>query len=184
MSEKKNTAMGPITQKQWTNGIAAGEMNARKRGRRRSVRLQALTYFFLLTVLTLFVLWLLQFVFYKSAYRSMKKQELERLGASIADKYPGRAGDKAYAEYLRKIALRNGLNIIVFHAEESFAGCPLEQVGFKAEYLSSQFNADSLTDQGLITVDDPRIIGDWEKYLLWGKYLPKKCNLAKALEYC
>ncbi len=164
MSEKKNTAMGPITQKQWANGIAAGEMNARKRGRRRSVRLQALVYFFLLTVLTLFVLWLLQFVFYKSAYRSMKKQELERLGASIADRYPGCAGDKAYAEYLRKIALRNGLNIIVFHAEESFAGCPLEQVGFKAEYLSSQFNADSLTDKGLITVDDPRIIGDWEKF--------------------
>ena len=164
MADENRAVACGATQKQWSaNGITGGKA-AGKRRALRSVRFQTWTYFFLLAALTLFTLWLFQLLFFKSAYRSMKKQEMDRIGDNIAEKYPGQAGDQAYGDYLRNTARKNGLNIVVFHAEDAFEGCSPAQVRFAAQYLSSQFNADELPDHGLISLDDPRIISDWDKF--------------------
>lgn len=169
MAERNRTAVGAAakecTQRQWSPvKTENGGGVAKKRGALRSVRFRTWTYFFLLAALTLFILWLFQLLFFKSAYRAMKRQEIEKIGAAIEEKYPGNAGDEAYDLYLHKTAMKNGLNVIVFRAKEAFEGCSAQDVTFAAEYVSSQFNAGELIHQGLIPINDARIINDWGKF--------------------
>ena len=145
------------------DGRESGKIG-KKRRMFRTVRFQAWTYFFLLAALTLFGLWLFQLLFYKSAYRTMKRQEVERLGARIAQKYPGHAGEEWYADYLRQTAFDNGVNVIIFQAHDTYEECPSDCVKFAAQYLSSQFNLDELPDKGLIAIDDARIVFDWDTF--------------------
>lgn len=121
-------------------------------------------YFFLLAALALFVLWAFQALFFKSAYRTMKRQEVERLGEKIVKAYPGCANNADYDNFLRETALLNGLNIVVFRVRETYESCPAEEVAFAAEYISSQFNAGEFPDKGLISMTDPHIIGNWETF--------------------
>ena len=65
------------------NGGAVTGNKAKRVRKSKSIKAQTWTYFFLLAALSLFVLWLFQLVFFKSAYKSMKKQEVERLGAEV-----------------------------------------------------------------------------------------------------
>lgn len=146
------------------NGGAVTGNKAKRVRKSKSIKAQTWTYFFLLAALSLFVLWLFQLVFFKSAYKSMKKQEVERLGAEVAAKYPGRKGDERYKDYLRETAMRNGLSIVVFRVSEYDENCPASDVKFAAEYLSSQFNASDLPDKDLISVNDPYIIMDWDNF--------------------
>lgn len=147
----------------------------------KSVRFQTWTYFFLLAVLVLFVLWFVQIVFYKSAYRTIKKREVEELGEKIISKYPGTPGDREFENYLRQTAYNNGLNIIIFRAYETCEDCEPSDVQFKAEYISSQFNAADLHDKGLISSDDPRIIYGWEEFYLHMKNVDK-CSFSKTTD--
>lgn len=157
---------GSLPATQWAasncamQGLCSG---AKKKSTIRSVRFQTWTYFFLLAALTLFVLWLFQILFFKSTYRTMKKQEVEKIGDEISARYPGKDNDD-YDEYLHQKALKNGLNIIVFRVKESYADCPASEVGFVAEYLASQFNASDLPGSGLIITDDPHIIVNWDEF--------------------
>ena len=128
----------------------------------RSVRFQTWTYFFLLAALALFVLWLFQFLFFKSSYRAMKKQEVEKLGEKIVDRYPGEKGDNRFDDYLRQTAFNNGLNIIVFNVGAD--GCALDDVCLSAEYISSQFNAGALAGDDLLSKDNPHISFDWSNF--------------------
>ncbi len=169
MAESKNN-----NSKKWATapGIIAGKPSGLDKESKhpfRSVRFQTWVYFFLLAVLTLIVLWIFQLLFYKSAYNRMKKQEVERLGEKIISKYPGGPGDKEYDKFLRQIAFNNGLNIVIFCMQttpgECIDGdCYSSELGFKAEYISSQFNDADFPNKGLIPVDDPRIIDGWEDF--------------------
>ncbi len=146
------------------SNVTAAAVAPEKKRSYRSIRFQTWTYFFLLAALSLFVLWLFQLVFFKSAYKSMKKQEVERLGDEIAARYPGHAGNPEYRDFLNKTAMNNGLNIIVFRVHEKYESCPVSELKFIAEYLTSQFNAEDVTDKGLIATDNPHIIVNWEEF--------------------
>ena len=91
------------------SNVTAAAVAPEKKRSYRSIRFQTWTYFFLLAALSLFVLWLFQLVFFKSAYKSMKKQEVERLGDEIAARYPGHAGNPEYRDFLNKTADRKSV---------------------------------------------------------------------------
>lgn len=119
----------------------------------------------------LFVLWLFQALFFKMSYGKMKKLEVERLGDKIISKYPG-VGDKEYDAYLEETAYNNGLKIVVFRAKEEYEGCEAGDVKFKAEYISSQFNAGNFNDSEL---GDSRVIDGWENFYSRIKNTDKCC---------
>lgn len=78
------------------NSSVAFKAGEKKKRLRKSIKFQTWTYFFLLAVLSIFVLWLFEIIFFKSAYKRMKKQEVERLGSEIAGRYPGFDNDDDY----------------------------------------------------------------------------------------
>ncbi len=151
------------TNHQWTTaavGVKAGEKadGKEKRLSLHSIRFQTWIYFFLLAVVVLFGLWAFQLLFFKASYRSMKKQEVERLGESVMNHYPGKVGSVEYEDFVRETASHNGLNIIVFHVHETYEGCAASEVEFSAEYVGG------LPDKNLIHSNDVRIIDGWESF--------------------
>lgn len=130
----------------------------------RSVRIQTWMYFFLLAAFALFILWLFQFLFFKSAYRNAKKRDAEALSKSIAEKYPNADGDEEFSRYLHAETFKNGSSIIVFRVEEKDGNRSPCDVCFTAEYMSSQFNVSELFNQGLLPADNPEVILDWEGF--------------------
>ena len=152
-------------EKSWVSSDNGGEVKRASINKKfGSIKFRTWMYFFLLAALTLIILWLFQVLFFKSAYKAMKKQELEKLGNMIAMKYPGEKGNNDYADYLREKALNNGINVVIFNIRDSENDCSADEVCFAAEYLSSQFNAGDLTDKELITTNNPHIITEWESF--------------------
>ncbi len=172
MRNKKMNANLQKSDDVWASSKASsgGGVNISNKKKRasRSVRFQAWTYFFLLAALALFVLWLFQFLFFKSSYKAMKKQEVEKLGEKIIKSYPGAEGDAGFDDYLRQTAFNNGLNIVVFnvseHNENGPDECESENVCFTAEYVTNPFNEDEYSGEDLLTKDNPHIIRDWANF--------------------
>lgn len=135
-------------------GICSGTSEIKPK-RYRSVRFQTWVYFFLLTVIMLFLLWMVQILFLRSAYGRLKKQEVQKLGYDISHKYPGRAGNPEYDSLLQQIAANNDMVIVVFRTVDAEK---TEDVKFSAEYVAGT------VDKDFMVLDNPGIIMNWEVF--------------------
>ena len=141
----------------------AGGKEKSKRGLLKSIKFRTFLYFFLLVVLVLLVLWGIQILFFKAAYRSMKKQEVDRLGTRIVGKYSERASDRLYKEYLDRIAYQNGVSIMLFDIGGE-SGCPANECILSVRFVSGQFVAQYEGNE-IPPITDPRnFICGWDDY--------------------
>ena len=130
----------------------------------KSIGFRSFLYFFLLAVLVLGVLWIIQVLFFTATYRSMKKQEADRLVVKITEKYANKTSDREYREYLDRTAYQNGVSILIFgFAGES--GCPADECMIKVKFVSGQFNTE---DEGwgekFPLIDPAKVIRGWDQY--------------------
>ena len=130
----------------------------------KSIRFRSFLYFFLLVVLALLVLWLFQLLFFKATYRSMKKQEVAKLGVKVTDKFENKVSDREYREYLDRVAYQNGVSILIFNFVGE-SGCPAEDCTLKVKFVSGQFTSeDEGWGENFPLINPAQFISGWNEY--------------------
>ena len=134
-----------------------------KKGLFKSVKFRTFLYFFLLAALVLVVLWLFQLLFFKATYRSMKKQEVDRLGDKITNKFSERGIDRLFRDYLDRVAYQNGVNIMIFKIGGE-SGCPAADCDITTKYVSGQFAAEYAGNGASPITEPENYICGWDKF--------------------
>ena len=129
----------------------------------RSIRFKTWVYFFLLAAIVLIILWLVQLVFFKAYYQSMKKAQIERVGDAMTQAFPGGPDDEEFREQVLATAFSDDVNIVVFTARYEVQAERVELNAFHAEYVS--FLPEKEEGEALINFDNPKLIDDYPTFL-------------------
>ncbi len=118
-------------------------------------------YFAILTILILTGFWAVQAVILRGTFTRIKTDDLQHSANEIAKRYPNRARDEAYQQYLRDTAFSKDLHVVVFYLDYTVNETTTEVTvsEFRTEYIASQF------------YDEANEVVQYDAILGWGKYL-------------
>lgn len=102
----------------------------------KGIRFRTWIYFTLMAVIILGVLWAMQVVFFNAYYQSMKKNEIERVGNKLIERY----GSDNYDLYVRDTAFNNGLSILLFTGSLENQLFTLKEIKPSSSYYGNSVN--------------------------------------------